>query len=164
MSFLEDVKAGEDFLEHVGVKGMKWGVNRSSRVIKNTRWGIPEGYKISRSQSYKERRDVNRANKQAFKKAAKENPNFKTEVKLTKEGRGIRTTGLEAEFTKKGGLLTNRMLGNFKDSQGRKVSNEFGNAVYDKIMRQQRTKQRIATGISFAATLGLSAAILKVSR
>ena len=124
-----------DDLIHYGKKGMKWGERRAKRKI-----------------GFKEVKEINKgylAREQPHTK----DPSFKREVKLTRKGRGISGTNRRVEISPIGGLLTSRIRGNFKNSEGRKVSEDFANAVMRKAVNQKIRRERIAAGALLAAAM-----------
>ena len=126
------------FLEHYGKKGMKWGQRRALKKI-----------------SYKELKNVNRQNKAAEKSGKKETTRkeFRREVKLTRRGKGITGTNRNVTVTPIGGLLTSRMRGNFKNSRGEKISEDFANAVMTKAVNQKEFQRKAASGAILAGVL-----------
>jgi hypothetical protein len=119
----------DDFLEHYGVKGMKWGVRNERRAI--------------RKASGQELKKLVKRNT-ASENATRKDPTFKREVKATKKKKGI-TGGTSAQKTKVGGVLTGRILGDFKNSKGEKVSADFANAVLNKSIKKVNAGQ-VAAG------------------
>lgn len=158
----------DDFLEHAGIKGMKWGVRkhrsvsaeatRHKELIKKYNRG--QG-KITRSESrelvklaYRDLNRINKENQSRYDKAAKD-PTFKREVKATLKKQGIRPDGRISLQMSRGELLTNRFKGEFKNSQNQKVSEDFANAVLNKAGKKKMNREKAINGAAFLATVGL---------
>lgn len=124
----------DDFLEHYGVKGMKWGVRKA---------------RIAKLGGYSDKSKV----------TEQEQKTFKREVKAVKKGRGlrentdIRTVGYETAVNKYGNkAITGRVTGDFRNSQGEKVSQDFANAV----LAQAAKEKQHATYAKIGATYALA--------
>lgn len=120
----------EEFLEHHGIKGMKWGVNRARKAVSDSK---------TRKEHFREVDQIKKVNSKAFEKASKD-PTFDREVKATRKGQGITGTNRRIETSSKG-LFTNRITGNFTNSKGEKVSEDFANAVLEKAVEQNDRRQ-----------------------
>lgn len=144
MSIDDDIYA---FFEHSGVKGMKWGVRRAVR-----------------KEHMKELSIAKNKNRAEEKASAANDPTFKREVKLTRQGKGL-TIGPQSRLqkTENGKLLTGRILGEFKNSQGQKVSQEFASAVLMKSVRQNDHARKAKMGALFVAAAITGTAIGKLS-
>ncbi len=146
----------EDFLEHVGVKGMHWGV----RKVDNT--PVKFNKNLSNRQKKKDsKRELNQyeaRNNAAFKEAAKD-PTFKREVKATKKRQGI--SGMNGvEKTKEYGQLTNRVKGDFRNSKGEKVSEDFANAVLAKAIQTPGLKAGIVNTAKAGGAVYIASAVI----
>lgn len=133
-----------DFLEHFGVKGQKWGVRRE---IRKAHFG--EADRVKKINSTGE-------------KSAKKDPSFKEEVKATRKRQGI--SGATGAQKTKDGLITGRLTGDFKDSKGKPVSEDFANAVLKKAVDRNARAGNIATGALVAANLLLIVGAVKMGR
>lgn len=125
----------EVYLEHYGKAGMRWGVRKNK---------IYPGYEISRKESDKEKKAIQKSNSRKEKLASK-NPTFKREVKATMKGRGIDGV-MRPEVTKKGEVFTGRLLGTFTNSKNEKVSTDFANAVLHKVGKKRDVRNKIKLG------------------
>lgn len=134
----------EEFLEHYGVKGMQWGVRRKTRKA-----------------HFAEVKSINKQNL-AKEKEARKDPTFKREVELTRKGQGIKGTKLRPQTAKNSELFTNRILGNFTNSKGEKVSVDFANAVLHEIYQKKEFKRKVKAGASLASTLAIPVAFKKI--
>jgi hypothetical protein len=123
------------YFEHSGVPGMKWGVRREKRKAA--------------------RKELKERNKELLtrEKKASKTPSFKRDVKLTRKAKGITGRYNSVEVTPIGGLLTRRILGDFKNSEGKKVSEAYANAVINKAVTQKIRRERIAAGALLAAAM-----------
>lgn len=129
-----EVDDPEDFLEHFGVKGMKWGERKA--LIKA---------------SNQEVRDTKDSHKEGLRDARKDQ-NFRREVRATKKGRGI--SGVSGvEKTKQFGRVTGRITGDFRDSKGNRVSEDFANAVAHRAMKQKDFVAKAKIGAVFVASI-----------
>jgi hypothetical protein len=127
----------EEYLEHYGKKGMRWGERRSQKRI-----------------SKRELKTFVKKNKASNKAAAKTDPTFRREVKLTRKGKGISITKLgEPQVTPIGGLHTSRILGKFKNSRGEKVSEDFANAVLSKAVDKEDARRQMKQGVAIAGAI-----------
>jgi hypothetical protein len=153
-----------NFLEHHGVKGQQWGVRRKERRAVRTAqkqredeaWGKRGKERRANSKKYKgELKATNKKNLEAFNAAAKANPNFKREVKLTLKKKGISIDKLLDQEMTSGEAFTNKLSAKFRDSKGNKVSEDYANAVLTKAYSKQQFRERAALGgIYTAAILG----------
>jgi hypothetical protein len=130
-----------EFLEHYGVLGMKWGIRSERRAI--------------RKASDKELKKLVKSNK-ISENAARQDPTFKREVKATRKKMGI-SGGTSAQKTKVGGVFTGRILGDFKNSKGEKVSADFANAVLKKSIK------KVSAGHVSAAAILITYGALQLS-
>lgn len=149
----------ETYLEHYGKRGMKWGVRtQSNKTSGFTKEDVrrfrkpPPGYDITRRQGNAIIRKENRSQK-AREKLASKDPTFKREVKLTRKGKGISGTKLRPQVNKETELFTSKILGDFKNSKGEKVSVDFANAVLSKNQRRRDITRKAATGAIFATVI-----------
>lgn len=133
-----------DFLAHYGKKGMKWGTRREVRKA-----------------SDKELKDLKNSFK-AGEKAAKKDPTFKREVKATRKREGISGIKNFAK-TEKYGRLSSRAKGDFKNSKGEKVSEDFANAVLNKATAKTPA-QKIVLGAKVAGIMLVGVGGLSVSK
>lgn len=125
----------EYYLEHFGVKGMRWGVRRQTR-----------------KESNKELKEVVSKNKSAEKIASRD-PTFKREVKAIRSGQGISGSKVSPEKTKVFNRQTGRLTGEFVNSKGEPISVDFANAVLSKAAKQREFQERVAAGALFATAL-----------
>ncbi len=153
----------EEFIEHYGKKGMKWG-KRNKRPVE-TQSGTDllktlkfkdqaHGPMLSRREGMRDLKRVQKINKNAQKIASKD-PTFKREVRATRKRRGI-TGGSSLEFTKRGELMTGKYLGEFKNSKREKVSVDFANAVIERAHRPKEIKRKAAIGAAFTTAVFLA--------
>lgn len=170
----------DDFLEHFGVKGMQWGVRKAERQAqrkthkenkqaikdrKDEAWGKTRAERRANYKHYKGELDsTNKRNSDAFKKAkdSADKAYFDSEVAATRKKQGITGKNLRPEMTS-GEVFTNKMFGDFKDSKGRKVSEDFANAVLSEARTKNQRARMAKVGATYAAAfvIGASPAILR---
>jgi hypothetical protein len=119
----------EVYLEHYGKPGMKWGVRKAARAEVR---GIKQKHRTA-------------------EKAARNDPSFKSEVKATRKKQGI--SGSKVRLETSNGKSTGRLVGDFKNSKNKKVSDDFANAVLAKASRNRDWINSAAAGTAVLATL-----------
>lgn len=132
----------DDVLAHFGVKGMKWGVRKERRAL--------------RKANIADKEEIKARNRAAEKVASKSDPTFRREVRATRKGKGITVTKADFQVTKKGGLFTGRTLGEFRNSRGERVSEDFANAVLRRAVQKNDRRRRIIQGTAFVGALLLA--------
>jgi hypothetical protein len=135
----------EDFLEHHGVKGMRWGERRAHKKAAKA-----------------ELKGVKEKNARAEREASKD-PSFKREVKRTLKGKGVTGEKARAEVTENYGLLTGRVLADFKNSKGERVSQDFASAVLKKSVDKQDFRKKAKIGALFVTASVLPSVIRRLS-
>lgn len=138
-----DVPVSE--LTHYGVKGMRWGIRRRAPVNVH-----PDNVGLNRRQLRAKRKanfaelKAEKAKNNARYKEARKDPTFNREVKLTQKGKGVKGTNMRSQQTK-GELFTGHITGNFKNSEGKPVSEDFANAVSKEALRRNDRNAKISS-------------------
>ena len=155
-------------LNHFGVKGMRWGVHNKAKTSNFDKYDVRrfrqptkrqqrEGYLVTGRQGAAIIRLEKKA-QAAREKVARKDPTFQREYELESKGIGLTGKNLRPEVNKQTELFTGKMLGNFKNSKGEKVSVDFANAIIHKRVSKREFKRKVIQGahLTLAVLIPLS--------
>lgn len=128
MSVTEQVMDADEFLAHYGVKGMKWGVHTSKRKIAR----LGDG----------NRSDITKTDQRNFRRDARA---------VKKKKLILLPDDKDWNIEKDNGGKHRRIVSDFEDNNGRKLSTTYANALANKEAKR-RTRNGNIAAVAIVAT------------